>query len=94
VASPAGVAKIAWPSLRKSVSASRIWPANTAGPAEPTVTPGAFAVITRVKAKTPLVNAALDWLKQTVLSPSMLFSWSSVHALAEVTRDSGASSPG
>ena len=40
----------------------------------PMETPGAFAVMTRVKARTPEVNATLDWLKQIVLRPSMLFS--------------------
>jgi len=41
------------------VSASRIWPANAAGPLAPKETPGAFAVITRVKTRTPEVNATL-----------------------------------
>jgi hypothetical protein len=48
----------------------------------------------RVKASTPLVNPALDWLKQMVLSPSTLFSASSVHEFAVATCCRGASSPG
>ena len=59
-------------SFRNNVSASRIWPAKDAGPPAPTETPGAFAVITRVKARTPVVKAELDWLKQIVLRPSAL----------------------
>jgi hypothetical protein len=35
-------------------------------------TPGALAVMTRVKARTPEVKAELDWLKQIVLRPSAL----------------------
>ena len=65
-ANAAGVAKVTSPVLQKSVSASRIWPANAAGPLAPTLTPGAFAINVRVKASTPGVNAALDWLKQIV----------------------------
>ena len=48
----------------------------------------------RVKASTPLVNPALDWLKQIVFSPSTLSSASSVHEFAAVTCCKGASSPG
>ena len=63
---------MAWLSFRNNVSASRIWPAKEAGPLAPMETPGALAVMTRVKARTPVVKAELDWLKQIVLRPSAL----------------------
>src|ERR1700722_21078 len=94
VASAPGVAKVAWPSLRNSVSASRIWPANAAGPLEPAETPGALAVITRVNASTPLVNPALGWSKQIVLRPSTLLPASFEQEFAAVTWVSGARRPG
>ena len=50
------------------MSASRICPAKAAGALDPTDAPGALAVITRVKASTPLVKPSLGWLKQMVLS--------------------------
>lgn len=46
--------------VAKKVSASRIWPAKAAGADNPAVAPGALAVMVRVNARTPLVNAALD----------------------------------
>src|SRR5277367_536495 len=92
--SAAGVANVACPSLRNSVSESRICPAKAVGALAPTETPGAFAVTTRVNASTPLENPMLDWLKQIVFSPSTLLSVSFEHSLAAVTRPSGAISPG
>src|ERR1700683_1011356 len=94
VANAAGVANVTSPVLQKSVSASRIWPAKAAGPLVPTLAPGAFAVNVRVKASTPGVNAALDWLKQMVFKPSTLLSASSVQEFGFVTRAKGASRPG
>jgi hypothetical protein len=51
-------------------------------------------VITRVNAKTPLANPALDWLKQIVLIPSTLLSESFEHEFAPLTRAMGEINPG
>src|SRR5579859_609145 len=52
------------------MSASKICPTCVAVAPEPTCTPVMSAVITRVKAKIPGVNAASDWSKQMELTPS------------------------
>src|SRR5580700_778328 len=66
------------------MSASRICPICVAGAPLPTCTPIASAVITRVNASTPGVKALSAWSKQIEFTPS------DPHALAAVTRLSGA----
>src|SRR3974390_3302866 len=50
--------------------ASRIWPTSVAGAPFPIFTPTESALITRVNASTPGVNAASGWPKQIELTPS------------------------
>src|SRR5690348_1354069 len=93
-ASAAGVAKVAWPSLRMNMSASMICPAKREVSAVPKDCPGASAIISRVKESTPVVNAAEDWLKQIVLMPSTFERPSFVQAFCTEVRPSGPSALG